>query len=172
MFAVGLQMPEHNHPADPNRLVQTILIQAPIEEVWDAWTTTEGILKWMVPHGRVDFKVGGKYTSTYDPSSDLNGEEVIENTILAYDPHKMIAFRTTKTPASFPFTAAIANTWSVVYFEDAGIDKVIVRVHGLGYGDDEQSQMMRDFFNQGNQMLLETLKKVLEEDKDDGDPKS
>lgn len=163
-FLGALQAPETTVQTDDERLVQTILIEAPIEEVWDAWTTTEGILKWMVPAGRVDFRISGNYTSTYDPSGDLDGDEVIVNSILAYDPHKMIAFKTTRTPASFPFTEAMARTWSVVYFEDAGIDKVLVRVHGLGYGDDEESQQMKQFFVQGNQMLLETLKRVLETD--------
>lgn len=164
-FLLGaLQTPETLVQADDDRLVQAILINAPIEEVWEAWTTTEGILKWMVPNGTVDFKLGGTYTTTYDPSGDLEGEEVIVNSILAFDPHRMIAMKTTRTPASFPFKEAMANTWSVVYFEDAGIDKVIVRIHGLGYGDDEQSRQMKEFFNQGNQMLLETLKRVLEAD--------
>jgi len=95
----------------------------------------------------------------YDPKGTVDDSKAIENTILSYEPMRMLSFKVTKAPQGFPFPSAITNMWTVVYF-DAQSDKT-TRVRGvsLGFGVDDESRKMRDFFNRGNAITLERLQK-------------
>lgn len=133
------------------------VIDAPLAEVWKAWTTTEGITSWMVANGTIDLKVGGKMRSSYAKDADLSGPDVIENTIISYDPMRMLSIKCTQTPKNFPFKKAMENAWTIVYFEPEGEAKTKVLIRMLGYTHDQESVDMRLFFMRGNQQTLDAL---------------
>jgi uncharacterized protein YndB with AHSA1/START domain len=135
------------------------IVDAPIEEVWRAWTTKEGMESWMV--GKTDFelKVGGEYRTSYNKTSTLDDDATIHQQLLAFDPGRMIAMRTVKPPKGFPFPNAILRTWSVAYLESAGATQTRVVTRMFGFSDDEESQKMRAFFERGNQATLDSLVK-------------
>ena len=135
------------------------IVNAPIEEVWKAFTTKEGIESWMVTKTEFELRVGATWRTSYSKDSNLNDDASIHHTILAYDPGRMLAFRTIKTPRNFPFPNAISKTWNVVYFEPAGPGRTKVTTHMLGYEDNEESQKMRAFFETGNQTTMDSLVK-------------
>ena len=93
-----------------------------------------------IAHASVDLRVGGKILTHYDPRGTLGDPKTIENTILAYEPHTMIAFRATKPPAGFPFPPEVLErTWSVATFRDlgGGRTRVTLTVQDTGIGIDE-----------------------------------
>jgi hypothetical protein len=47
--------------------------------------------------------------------------------------------------------------WTVLYFEPDGASRTRLRVVGLGFGPDEESQKMRAFFEKGNEFTLKQL---------------
>jgi len=57
------------------------------------------------------------WRTSYSKESTLDDDSAIHHTILAYDPNRMLVFRTIKSPKNFPFKTAILRTWTVVYFE-------------------------------------------------------
>jgi hypothetical protein len=65
----------------------------------------------------------------------------------------------------FPFPKAIQAMWTVVYFEDADGGKTRVTVVGNGFGDDEEAQKMRAFFQRGNDYTVQQLQKYFEKKK-------
>ncbi|MFO0972112.1 MAG: SRPBCC domain-containing protein [Phycisphaerae bacterium] len=138
-------------------LVVEGVIDAPQARVWASWTTAAGLESWIAPHADIDLQIGGKMRVAYDAAATLGDESTIENTILAFEAPRMIAIRATHPPKGFPFPNAIRDTWSVVYFEPVGPRRTRVRVVGLGYGDDEESQRMRGFFAKGNAFTLNKL---------------
>jgi uncharacterized protein YndB with AHSA1/START domain len=140
-------------------LVHTAVADAPPAEVWKAFTTKEGITSWMVNAGEVDLRVGGKMRTSYTKGSDLTGPDVIENTILSYDPERMLSFRITRAPEKFPFKKAAQHVWTVLYFEPVEGGKTRVTCRMLGYESDEESVQMRLFFLHGNQQTMDALVK-------------
>jgi uncharacterized protein YndB with AHSA1/START domain len=46
-----------------------IKLQAPIKEVWHAWTDSDTITKWFSPHANIVPKLGGAYELFFDPSN-------------------------------------------------------------------------------------------------------
>lgn len=145
--------------ARPNTdpLVHEVDLEAPVEEVWRIFTTDEGYKTLGVAQARIDLRVGGKMLTHYDPAGVLGDEGTIENTILAYEPMRMIAFQITRPPKGFPFMGAYSSTWSVVTMQDAGNGQTHLRLAGLGYTEDPESQKMRAFFEQGNAWVMRKL---------------
>ena len=146
---------------DTSPLIHEADIDAPVAKVWDVFSTDEGFKMLGVAHAKIDFRNGGKMLSHYDPKGTLGDEGTIENTILTFEPQRMIAWHITKPPKGFPFMTAFKTTWTVATFSDLGNGKSHLRMAGLGYTADEESQKMRAFFQQGNAYVLDILKKKL-----------
>jgi uncharacterized protein YndB with AHSA1/START domain len=142
---------------DENRLVHEGVVQGPSSEVWAAFTTPEGQESWMVAHSELELKVGGLMRTHYDPKGTIGDPKTIENTIISYDPERMLSIRVSKAPAGFPFPNAVRGMWTVIYFEPVGPRATRVRIVGLGFGGDEESKKMRAFFDRGNAFTLKKL---------------
>ncbi len=142
-------------------LVHEADLDVPVSKVWDVFSTDEGFKNFGVAHAKIDFRIGGKMLSHYDPKGVIGDEGTIENTILAFEPQRMVAWHITKPPKGFPFMNAFKTTWSVATLTDLGDGRTHLRLTGLGYTADEESQKMRAFFEQGNAYVLDGLKKRL-----------
>jgi uncharacterized protein YndB with AHSA1/START domain len=147
--------------ADPHRLVTELVIDAPREQVWKAFATKEGQESWNVAHAEIDCRVGGKMLTHYDAKGKIGDANTIENIILALDPGYMMTIQVGKPPAQFPFKDAIKKVWTVIYLEDVSSKQTRVRLVGNGYGDDEESQKLRSFFDKGNSYTLQKLQEKL-----------
>lgn len=145
-------------------LVSHAVIDAPVADVWKAFTTTEGIKSWMVAEGDFDLRIGGKMRTGYQPGTDLNGPSAIENTVLAFDPERMLTIRNTKAPEKFPFKDAIGKVWTVIYFEPVGESRTKVIIRMIGYQHGEEFAKMKAFFKRGNQQTLDGLVKYFEKE--------
>jgi uncharacterized protein YndB with AHSA1/START domain len=141
-------------------------INAGIDAVWTAFTTKDGLESWMAPLVEVEFTVGGTIRSNYDPEGAIGDVGTIENTILSYDPKRMISLKATGFPEGFPFKDAARSTWTVFYFDAISPEKTQVTVVGLGYTDAEQSRKMKEFFSVANKQSLDSLNKSLSERED------
>ncbi len=83
----------------------------PVEKLWWVFSTDEGFKALGAAKAKIDFRVGGKMLSAYDPAVVLGEEGGIENTILAYDPNHVLAWRITRPPKGFPFMNADKDVW-------------------------------------------------------------
>jgi uncharacterized protein YndB with AHSA1/START domain len=144
-------------PADPPALVVEGIVDAPADEVWKVWTTSEGYRKLGPELADVDFRVGGLIRSKYRAVGTLDDEDAIVNRIMAYEPKRMIAIQIARPPAKFPFKDAWKSMWTVVSLTPEGPGRTHVRVASLGFGADEESQQMRAFFERGNAATIEVL---------------
>lgn len=147
--------------ADDGRVVYETEIDADINAVWNAFTTNDGIQLWMAPLAEIDLSVGGKMKANYNPKGKIGDETTIENTILSFDPKRMLSLKATKFPKGFPFEDAAKGTWSVFYFTELSSSRTKVTVVGLGYTDNEQSKKMRGFFTIANKHALDKLNAAL-----------
>lgn len=145
--------------ADEVSFVNEGVVDAPIEEVWKIFATSEGYKALGPALAEVDLSVGGTIRSRYRSDGTLGDAETIENTILAYEPPTMMALRIAKPPQSFPFKNAWKEPWTVITLTPAEGGKTHLRVASLGYGADEDSVRMRHFFEAGNQTTIETVQR-------------
>ena len=156
---VLLLSPDLSRAQDSSRLIHEGVVNAPADQVWAAFTTKEGIESWMAAHASIDLKIGGTMKTQYDPKGTIDDAKAIWNTIISYEPGRMLSFRVTKTPDSFPFPNAIKGMWTVIYFIAETDKTTFVRVVSMGFGSDDESMKMREFFNRGNAVTLQRLQK-------------
>ncbi|MCA9131126.1 MAG: SRPBCC domain-containing protein [Planctomycetales bacterium] len=148
--------------AQDDRVVDEFEIEASVDEVWNAFTTTEGLKSWVAPLADIDFRVGGKWRANYNKDGKLGDATTIENTILCYDPKRMLSIKATGFPKGFEFVEAAKEAWSIFYFTKVSESKTKITIVGLGYTDSEQSKKMRAFFKPANKYSMDQLKAALE----------
>ena len=108
-------------------------------------------------HAEIDLKIGGLMRTHYDRNGKIGDPQTIDNTILCFEPNRMLAIQVKNPPASFPFKSAIQKMWTVIHLEEAEASRTRMRIDGIGYGDDEESRKLRDFFEKGNAYTLKKL---------------
>lgn len=156
LLAVVPQQSGLDNPIEP--LVAEAIVDAPVDAVWNAFATREGFLAWHeIASGEIELQIGGIWRTSYDPASNLDDDTVIETEMLAFDPGRMMATRTIRAPADFPFPNAILDTWTVLYLEPVGAGETRVTVRMFGFTDGEESMEMRAFFDWGNPYELSQL---------------
>ncbi len=87
---------------DPDRaLKMEIEINAPVQKVWWAWTTSEGLKTFFAPSNKIEFRVFGAYDFHFNPNAEAGGRGAEGNIILAIQSEKMLSF-TWDAPPKYP----------------------------------------------------------------------
>ena len=144
---------------DTSPLIHEGIVNAPLTEVWNAWSTSEGLRLWMAPHAEIDLRVGGLMRANYNPDGQLGDSQTIVNTVLSFEPQRMISIKVAKTPEGFPFPNAISQMWSVIYLAAVDANRTVIREVTLGFSFNKESQRMREFFDKGNATTLSQLQR-------------
>ncbi len=82
------------------RIDRQIIVPAPREEVWRAWTTTEGALTFFAPRARIELRLGGAYELLWSDDDEAppgsQGSEGCK--VLGYLPAEMLSFEWNAPP--------------------------------------------------------------------------
>lgn len=136
-----------------------VVLDAPIAEVWRAFTVEEEIEKWMVPNCKVDLRPGGTLQTNYDANAEIGGPGTIVHTYLAIEPERMLASRVT-VPEGAPVPKCIEQAWGVTRFEPIAPNRTRVTLTSCGWGEGPDWDQAAEFFEVGNAWTLEQLKKL------------
>ncbi len=119
-------------------------IQAPIEEVWSAWTTEDGIRTFFAPEGRIELRPGGAYEMYFNldaPAGQRGGEGMH---IMALQPLKMLSF-TWNAPPELP-AMRDQITHVTVRLKELGKGETLVTLIHDGWGEGEEWDAAFDYF--------------------------
>jgi uncharacterized protein YndB with AHSA1/START domain len=144
---------------DVSPIVTEGTVEAPVDSVWAAWTTSDGLRAWLAPHAEIDLRLGGAMRTNYNAAGALGDPQTIENTVLSFEPRRMLSIRVAKAPDDFPFANAIQHMWTVLYLEEAGPGQTRLRVVSMGFRADDESQRMRAFFERGNAITVQAIQR-------------
>jgi uncharacterized protein YndB with AHSA1/START domain len=134
-------------PAD-KVLVLEVTVPAPVNAVWDAFTTSAGLSTWLTPGAVVDLKEGGEWTAHFPGGSTGGG------TILSFVPEKELVV-SALAPDKFP-TVRATRTKAKFQFEGKG-DTTVVRLTQTGWKEGEEWVKAYEYLTVGNAQLLATL---------------
>ena len=139
-------------------LRKEIVVDAPLAEVWNAWTTGEG-LRFTSDESNVELRIGGPYEWFLNLPPDENRLRGGEGArILAFLPEEMLAFSWTFPPAT-PGLRAQRATTQVVVLLDESEDGVRVRLAQHGWQDGEEWQRGYEYFDDAWGRVLENLRR-------------
>lgn len=134
-------------------------VDAPVKEVWDLFTTPEGMTRWAVAQCEADFRPGGTMRTHYSPSGEIGDPNTIVHHIDAVAPYRMYAAHVTPPADAGPF-AIMEQTRGVVWFEELAPDRTRVTWESYGWGEGPEWDEFRKLFDAGNAWTVARLRKL------------
>lgn len=151
--------------AEGRILRQSVVVPAPVEDVWRDFSTPEGIVRsWSVAKAEVDFRIGGAIRTVYEPDAEIGGPSTITNIILSFEPRRMLSLKAVAPQnAPGPVKLICEHGWSVMRFEPLGPRRTRITVTGMGYGEGPEWDAAYAFFEAGNRWTLDQMKRRYEQ---------
>ncbi len=144
-------------------LIQEFSVNAPLDAVWNAYTTEKGWKNWAVPIAKIDLKVGGFIKTNYNKNGKIGDSTTILMHIVNYVPKKLITLQAEIT-ANFPefMKKEAKDFYNVIYFEKLNEEKTAVKSYGIGYKNTQKYLSLLKYFIKANEMSLNNLITYLE----------
>lgn len=132
--------------ASDRMLRADVIVPAPVADVWNAWTTAEGLRTFFAPGGQVDLRVDGTYDVWFDPEGAPGQRGAEGMRILDVDPGKRFVF-TWNAPPSIPSIRG-RRTIVVLDFAPEGAKATRLRFTHLGWGEGADWDRAYAYFDQ------------------------
>ena len=139
-----------------------VKVNAPIEKVWNAWTTKDGATTFFAPKAKIELTPGGPYELFFDlqaPEGSRGGEGC---RVLSFLPMEMLSFEW-NAPPEFPGVRKQQmqkHTWVVVQFSPLAKDQVKVRLTHLGWREGEEWEKVFQYFSRAWDVVLGRLERM------------
>lgn len=145
-------------------LKQEVIINTTIDNVWKAFTEPEQWKKWATPVVEIDFRINGTIRSNYDSKARIGDKGTITLHIPFYIPSKQIVMQA-EIADNFPafVKGEEKNLYTINEFHQINERQTKVIIYGVGYKNEPRWHELLTFFVKGNEMMLNNLKKALEE---------
>jgi len=122
-----------------------ISVPATREEVWNAWTTEEGIKSFFAPECNIELKVGGAYEMLFDLKIESGSQGSEGMTIMAFQPKEMLSF-TWNAPPSYPAIRG-QMTHVVLRLSEEGENSTKLGLSHDGWGSGEKWDQVYEYFD-------------------------
>jgi uncharacterized protein YndB with AHSA1/START domain len=147
----------HAALAAERSIQKEVVVKAPIEAVWKAWTTSEGITSFFAPEAVVEPRPGGAFAIYMNPYAPPGLKGADDMRVLAVQAPKMLSF-TWNAPPSLP-EARAQRTYVTVRLQPAGEGETRVTLFHGGWGDGGQWDQAYEYFDKAWSSVLEALGK-------------
>ena len=154
--------------ADDGSLVSSVIVPAPREKVWEAWTTNEGLKTFFCQFPKVDLRVGGTFEVLFsmDAPEGQRGSEGCK--ILSYKPGEMLSF-SWNAPPKFEHARG-HHVWVVLELESADAGATRVTLTHMGWNEKKAEfpehaaewDAVREYFTGAWPYVLGNLRKSFE----------
>ncbi|HEY8048143.1 MAG TPA: SRPBCC domain-containing protein [Ramlibacter sp.] len=132
-----------------------VIVPANVDQVWQAWTTSEGIKTFFAPDANVQLRVDGPFEVFINPYAKPGMKGADGMRIIGFQDRKMLSF-TWNAPPHLP--QARANRSIVILrFEPAGENQTKLTLHHVGWGDGGEWDQAFDYFSKAWPNVLASL---------------
>jgi uncharacterized protein YndB with AHSA1/START domain len=143
--------------AQERTIVKQVVVKAPVEAVWNAWTTTEGIKSFFAPDARVEARPDGPFEIYFNPYGAPGMKGADDMRFLALQPRQMLSF-TWNAPPHLPEVRG-QRTSVVVRMHPAAEGQTHVTLTHGGWGDGGQWDQAYAYFDRAWGNVLKNLEK-------------
>lgn len=144
-------------------LIQEFTVKAPIDSVWNAYTTKKGWESWAVAIAEIDLKVGGFIKTNYNKEGEIGDSTTIVTHIINYVPKRLITLQAAITD-NFPdfMKKEAKDFYNVIYFDELENGMTNVKSFGIGYKSNPKYLSLMKYFIPANEKTLMDLISHLE----------
>ena len=141
----------------PPPIIETIVVKAPVAEVWKAWTTKQGIVSFFAPDANIESKVDGAYEVFMNPLAKPGEKGADGMRVLAMEENAMLSF-TWNAPPNMPAVRA-QRTVVTIRMAARGDSLTDVSLTHTGFGNSAAWQESRTYFEKAWPSVMKNLKK-------------
>ena len=136
-------------------------IQASLADLWEAWTTVEGVNSFFGNDATIEMRIGGPYEICFVMEKPKGQRGTEGSKLLAFVPKRMIDFEWA-IPRQFVEIRRQANklwnrTWVVVFFKALNEALTEIEVYHMGLGVDNKWNEVYNFFDRNWDAILKRL---------------
>lgn len=146
--------------AQERAIDKEVVVAAPIEAVWQAWTSKSGIESFFAPEAEVEPRVGGAFHIHINPYAPAGSKGADDMRYMALQKPTMVTFDW-NAPPSLPEVRA-QRTFVIVRLAQLDPNTTRVRLHHVGWGDGGQWDRAYAYFDSAWGNVLGNLKKRFE----------
>lgn len=146
--------------AQERAIDKEVVVAAPIEAVWQAWTSKSGIESFFAPEAEVEPHVGGAFHIHINPYAPVGSKGADDMRYMALQKPTMVTFDW-NAPPSLPEVRA-QRTFVIVRLAQLDPNTTRVRLHHVGWGDGGQWDRAYAYFDSAWGNVLGNLKKRFE----------
>ena len=144
-------------PAAERAIEKEIVVAAPIETVWQTWTSKAGIESFFAPEAEVDPRVGGAFHIHMDPLAPPGSKGADDMRFMALQRPTMLSFDW-NAPPSLP-EARAQRTFVIVRLADVDGRSTRVTLHHTGWGTGGEWDKTYAYFDRAWGNVLANLQK-------------
>jgi uncharacterized protein YndB with AHSA1/START domain len=145
----------------PRVLTTDLEVNAPLEKVWKAWTTPEGVKTFFAPGCHIEPHVDGAYEILFSPNAKPGERGTEGMRILAFEPMRRLAF-TWNAPPKYPEIRA-QRTMVIVEFNVVHANRTLVRFTHTGWGEGRDWDEVYVYFDHAwNEVVLPRFRQAME----------
>ena len=136
-----------------------VQVNAPVEKVWDAWTTDNGAVTFFAPKARIKLALGGPYEMYFNLEAPKGSRGSEGCKVLSFLPMEMFSFEW-NAPPEFPNVRREQikkHTWVVVQFCSIGRNQTKARLTHLGWKEGEEWEKVFQYFLRAWDIVLGRL---------------
>jgi uncharacterized protein YndB with AHSA1/START domain len=158
--------------APDRRVIHTVTMDAPVDEVWAMWTTNEGIQSFFAPASNIELRPQGPYEVFFRPDA-APGQRGSEGTIvLGYQTERMLSVSWAMPP--YMQEVRPHHTTLTLYFmpqdvESDGHERTRLTLIHSGWGESEAWDRAFDYFAGVWPRVLAGLVQTFEAQEEDPD---
>lgn len=138
-------------------LDKEVVVNATLDQAWDAWTTREGIVSFFAPDAKIEARVGGPFQVYIDPGAPAGMKGADDMRVMALQPKQMISFDW-NAPPSLP-EARAQRTFVVVRFAPVTDKTTRVSLHHTGWGAGGEWDKAYQYFDRAWSNVMANLQK-------------
>lgn len=135
----------------------TMVLEAPVAEVWALWTTEPGLVSFFAPAARVEPRVDGRFEIFFDPARPEGQRGADGMRILVYEAQRRLSF-TWNAPASQPYARA-QRTVVTIQLQPLPPGRTRLTFTHAGWGEGPEWNRAYDYFDHAwNAVVLPRLR--------------
>ena len=161
LLSLTMLLATHACLAQERAIDEKITVKAGVDEVWKAWTTSEGIKTFFAPDARVELRVDGPFEVYMNPFAERGMKGADDMRIIGFQEKKMLTF-TWNAPPSLP-EARKQRSVVIVRFISRGDQLTDVTLHHIGWGEGGEWDKAYDYLTKAWPNVLKNLKKRFED---------
>jgi uncharacterized protein YndB with AHSA1/START domain len=138
-------------------LVKEVTVKASGAEVWNAWTTVEGVKTFFAPGARIEAVAGGPYEIYFNTEAPEGSRGADGCKVLAVDPMRSFAFDWSAPPEMAEVRKKRTNVQ--IQLAEKGPKETVVRLVSLGWGTGDEWVRSYQYFDKAWTLVLGNLQK-------------